>query len=76
MQLQEPLAHSGGHLLVDHLQAVADLAARFSQSVESGSSTQRWAYLAGLRHDLGKYRPGFQRYVRQSDNQRCCCDVK
>ena len=46
--MTESLAHSGGHLLVKHLQAVAGLA-------------QRWAYLAGLWHDLGKYRPGFQR---------------
>lgn len=25
-----------------------------------------WARLAGLWHDLGKYRPGFQRYIRDS----------
>jgi len=24
----------------------------------------QWAHLAGLWHDLGKYRPGFQRYIR------------
>jgi CRISPR-associated endonuclease/helicase Cas3 len=68
MQLQEPLAHSGGHLLVDHLQAVADLAANFSASFEACEASRRWAHLAGLWHDLGKYRPGFQRYVRQADN--------
>ena len=62
--MSEPLAHSGGHLLSDHLDAVAGMAAGFSQSFEPGSVTQRWAYLAGLWHDLGKYRPGFQRYVR------------
>lgn len=27
-----------------------------------------WAYQAGLWHDLGKYRPGFQRFVRLADN--------
>ena len=27
-------------------------------------NSQHWAYLAGLWHDLGKYRPGFQRYIR------------
>lgn len=66
--MSEPLAHSGGHLLADHLQAVASMAAGFSQCFESGSVTQRWAYLAGLWHDLGKYRPGFQRYVGLADN--------
>jgi hypothetical protein len=50
--------------LADHLRAVADMAACFSQSFDS----PRWAYLAGLWHDLGKYRPGFQRYLMQSDN--------
>ena len=59
----EPLAHSGGHLLADHLQAVARMAADFSDSFESVAPTQRWAYLAGVWHDLGKYRQGFQRYL-------------
>jgi hypothetical protein len=27
-----------------------------------------WAYLAGLWHDLGKYRPGFQTYIRQAND--------
>ncbi|MBK6604785.1 MAG: CRISPR-associated endonuclease Cas3'' [Leptospiraceae bacterium] len=66
--MTEPLAHSGGHLLADHLQAVAGLAADFSLAFESGDVTKRWAYLAGLWHDLGKYRSGFQRYVLQSDS--------
>lgn len=66
--MSEPLAHSGGHLLADHLQAVADIAADFSQAFDAVTVTQRWAYLAGLWHDLGKYRDGFQRYLRQSDN--------
>ena len=44
------------------------MAAGFSEAFESAKVTQRWAYLAGLWHDLGKYRPGFQRYLRQSDN--------
>lgn len=60
--MADPLAHSGGHLLAAHLQSVATLAADFSAGFESGTATQRWAYLAGLWHDLGKYRPGFQRY--------------
>ena len=66
--MADPLAHSGGHLLDVHLQSVADLAANFSAAFESVSVPRRWAYLAGLWHDLGKYRPGFQRYVAQGDN--------
>lgn len=66
--MSEPLAHSGGHLLDAHLQCVAAKAADFSAAFEPATATQRWAYLAGLWHDLGKYRPGFQRYVAQADN--------
>lgn len=65
--MSEPLAHSGGHLLFDHLRAVAALAAEFSSAFDSAEPTQRWACLAGLWHDLGKYRPGFQRHVRLAD---------
>ena len=66
--MSEPLAHSGGHLLVDHLNAVASLAAEFAIQLDSTDVSARWAYLAGLWHDLGKYRPGFQKYVRLADN--------
>lgn len=66
--MSEPLAHSGGHLLADHLHAVAGMAAGFSGDFEPAAANQRWAYLAGLWHDLGKYRPGFQRYLLQSGN--------
>lgn len=62
------LAHSGGHLLADHLQSVAKLAAAFAQEGWAEGTAEGWAHLAGLWHDLGKYRPGFQRYVRLSDN--------
>ncbi len=55
-------------MLADHLLAVASMSANFSQAFESAPVTQRWAYMAGLWHDLGKYRPGFQRYLAQSDN--------
>lgn len=64
--MSEPMAHSGGHLLSEHLTAVAALASEFSQAFDAAEPTQRWAYLAGLWHDLGKYRPGFQRYLQQS----------
>ena len=66
--MHEPWAHSGGHLLGAHLHAVAQGAADFSAGFDAAAQAQRWAYLAGLWHDLGKYRPGFQKYVRQADN--------
>ena len=50
------------HLLEEHLYAVADLAEKFAQSFDS----EDWAYLAGLWHDLGKYRPAFQDHIRKS----------
>ncbi len=51
------LVHSHG--LADHLAGVAAKAERFAQ----GFGPQ-WAHLAGLWHDLGKYRAGFQTYIR------------
>ncbi|MHB1201237.1 MAG: hypothetical protein ACYCZ6_17135 [Polaromonas sp.] len=42
------------------------MAADFSEAFEPAVGTKRWAYLAGLWHDLGKYRAGFQRHLRQS----------
>ena len=50
------------HLLEEHLYAVAGLAEKFAQSFGS----KDWAYLAGLWHDLGKYRPAFQAHIRKS----------
>lgn len=66
--MADALAHSGGHLLATHLQSVGAMAAGFSAAFEPSTATRRWAYLAGLWHDLGKYRPGFQRYLQQSDD--------
>lgn len=48
------------HLLEDHLAAVACLSACFARSFDA----QDWARLAGQWHDIGKYRPAFQRYIR------------
>jgi CRISPR-associated endonuclease/helicase Cas3 len=54
------VAHGPDHLLVEHLRAVAATATQFAPS-----GAGEWAHLAGLWHDLGKFRPGFQSYVRQ-----------
>ncbi len=49
------------HGLGEHLQAVGALAATHAASFGS-----MWASLAGCWHDLGKYRSGFQQYIRQN----------
>lgn len=54
-------ADSPPHLLDDHLRSVGALAAALSPP-----DLTDLARLAGLWHDLGKRRPGFQRYIRQS----------
>ena len=66
--MQKAYAHSGGHLLSDHLQTVASIAAAFCEGGSLAGNSSDWARLAGLWHDLGKYRPGFQRYLNQSSN--------
>lgn len=50
------------HELDAHLRSVATLAARYAAPF-GGSD---WAEIAGLWHDLGKFRPAFQRYIRQA----------
>ncbi len=49
------------HPLSSHNEAVARLAGEFAAAFKSSL----WAALAGLWHDLGKFREGFQRYIRQ-----------
>lgn len=46
------------HCLEEHLRATATLAGSFAEAIGP-----EWAYLAGRWHDLGKYRPGFQKYL-------------
>ncbi len=62
--MTEPIAHVSEdgrlHLLRDHLERTADLAANFAASFGCAG----WGRLAGLWHDLGKYSPDFQRYIR------------
>ena len=52
------------HPLDEHLSEVARRAADTASAFGGGD----WAALAGLWHDLGKYRPGFQRYIRQGND--------
>ena len=47
------------HDLAEHLASVASLAACFARNFG-----EDWARLAGQWHDLGKYRPRFQKYIR------------
>lgn len=58
-------AHSNGSTSPqtpeDHLLSVARLEGERASHFES----KKWAELAGKWHDLGKYRPGFRRYVQQ-----------
>lgn len=49
------------HDLADHLVGVAALAACHAQAF----GAEDWAHLAGLWHDLGKYRSRFQHYIRK-----------
>lgn len=58
------LTHDGrGHALLDHLQSVAEEAARFAQPF----GAEELAHLAGLWHDLGKYAPSFQQMIHQAN---------
>jgi len=70
MSDSQPIAHAAKdkddvwrdpHDLAEHLRAVASLASKHAQRF-NGSD---WAHLSGLWHDLGKYRPRFQHYIRQ-----------
>jgi CRISPR-associated endonuclease/helicase Cas3 len=55
------LAHAPSHTLAEHLYSVGEMAAE-----RAGDRAATLARLAGRWHDLGKARPGFQRYVRSA----------
>jgi CRISPR-associated endonuclease/helicase Cas3 len=64
-----PIAHAAqradgtwreAHDLIAHLLGVAERAAGFAVSFNAAE----WARLAGQWHDLGKFRPRFQHYIR------------
>ena len=46
--------------LEDHLKSVGDISKKFSDKFGAGSI----GYSAGVLHDLGKYRKGFQEYIK------------
>lgn len=48
------------HLLLEHLRDVGALAEQYCAVFGNGD----WGYLAGLWHDLGKYKKDFQNYIR------------
>lgn len=49
------------HLLSEHLNSTAKLAAKFASEFNNGD----WAELVGYLHDLGKYLPDWQMYIRK-----------
>jgi CRISPR-associated endonuclease/helicase Cas3 len=49
------------HALEEHLREVARLAGKFASDFGSDD----WASLAGIWHDLGKYRTAFQHYIKK-----------
>ncbi|NIA11867.1 MAG: CRISPR-associated helicase Cas3' [Nitrospiraceae bacterium] len=64
-------AHTPGktgewHRLTDHLQAVAERARSFAEPFGAGDI----AYWLGLLHDIGKFNPGFQSYLREAESAR------
>lgn len=51
------------HDLKDHLTGVAKIASGFAS--EFGNAD--WAFAVGMLHDLGKYNPQWQEYIRKSN---------
>ncbi|MBU4478719.1 MAG: CRISPR-associated endonuclease Cas3'', partial [Candidatus Omnitrophica bacterium] len=55
------------HDLREHLQGVGKIAGNFAEAF----GNEDWARLAGMWHDLGKFLPGWQAYIRR----RTGCDA-
>ncbi|MDT9547178.1 CRISPR-associated endonuclease Cas3'' [Chlorobium phaeovibrioides] len=51
------------HLLLNHLTHVADMAAEFAAEFDNAD----WLRIAGSWHDLGKYNPLWQEYIRNNN---------
>ena len=58
--VREEGGHWQTHLLDDHLREVS----RRASACSAVPGAAEWLRLAGFWHDLGKYRPGFQKYIR------------
>ena len=48
------------HALEEHLVSVGLFARKFAEPIGNAD----WMFLAGRWHDLGKYKPAFQKYIR------------
>lgn len=80
MNNRPPIAHASRdaaghwrepHDLVEHLVQVGELAAGFAHPFG-----EAWARLAGRWHDLGKFRPRFQRYIRLASGFEADAHIK
>lgn len=60
------------HDLMEHLLGVASMAAEFATQFHGAE----WAHLAGLWHDLGKFRLRFQRYIRLASGFEADAHIK
>lgn len=59
------------HDLVEHLHEVGELSAEFARRFGPD-----WARLAGRWHDLGKFRPRFQKYIRLASGFEADAHIK
>jgi CRISPR-associated endonuclease/helicase Cas3 len=60
------------HDLAEHLIRVSNLSAENAKYFGG----DEWARIAGLWHDLGKYRPRFQKYIRQASGFEADAHIK